>query len=233
MSKKRRPFRIFLGCATVLVVALLICGLLLYRGTQHVPQFYEQSLQTEISPLEQAKRGDEFEREVLELHNDTARVGRWQAIFSDQEINAWLAVDLVQNHPRALPSDLVDPRVKITVDQVQVGCRYKGDPLEMVVSLEADAYLTDKPNQLAVRIRGVRAGVIPLPLKQFMDRITDVARGNGIQMLWAQQDGDPVALFQIPSSHKQFPGRELHIETLELRDGELCLAGRTERAAKD
>jgi hypothetical protein len=217
----------------MLVVVLVICGLLLYRGTQQVPQFYEQSLQPKLSRPEQAQLGDEFEREVLELHNDTGREGQWQAVFSDQEVNAWLAVDLVQNHPRALPPDLVDPRVRITVDHLRVACRYKGEPLETVVSIEADMYLTDKPNQLALRIRGFRAGLIPLPLKQLMDRVTDAARKSDVQLLWSQQEGDPVALFQVPAEHQQFPGRELCLETLELRDGEIFLAGRTVHVAQD
>ena len=211
----------------------MVCGLLLYRGTQQVPQFYEQSLQPKLSRPEQAQLGDEFEREVLELHNDTGREGQWQAVFSDQEVNAWLAVDLVQNHPRALPPDLVDPRVRIAVDRLQVACRYKGEPLETVVSIEADVYLTDKPNQLALRIRGFRAGLIPLPLKQLMDRVTDAARKSDVQLLWSQQEGDPVALFQVPAEHQQFPGRELCLETLELRDGEIFLAGCTVHVAKN
>jgi hypothetical protein len=217
----------------MLVVVLVVCGLLLYRGTQQVPQFYEVSLQPEMSRPEQARLGDEFEREVLELHNDTGREGQWQAVFSDREVNAWLAVDLVQNHPRALPPDLVDPRVAIAPDQLQVACRYTGEPLETVVSIEADVYLTDKPNQLALRIRGFRAGVIPLPLKQLMERVSDAARKSGVPLLWSQQDSDPVALFQVPAEHKQFPGRVLCLETLELRDGEIFLAGRTKRIAGD
>jgi hypothetical protein len=220
----------------VLFAVLVVCGFLLYRGTQQVPQFYAASVPPELSPPEQeeqARLGDEFEREVLELHNDTGREGQWQAVFSDREVNAWLAVDLVQNHPRALPPDLIDPRVRIGADRLQVACRYQGERLETVVSIEADAYLTDKPNQLAVRICGFRAGVIPLPLKQLMDRVTDAARKGGVQLVWSQQDGDPVALLQVPAEHQQFPGRELCLETLELRDGEIFLAGRTVRASKD
>jgi hypothetical protein len=194
-----------------------------------VPEFYAQSLSPEISRSEQEQLGDDLEREALELRNRTTRVGQWEAVFSDQEVNAWLAVDLVENHPRALPADLTAPRVKITEGQLQLACRYRGDPVETVVSILAEAYLTDKPNQLAVRIRSVRAGVIPLPLKRFLDRVSDVARDNRLPLLWSQQEGDPVALLQIPTKYEGLADKNFLVETLELREGELYLAGHTGR----
>ena len=229
MKRKRRPFRILLGCATVAILVTVVLGLLLYRGTQYVPQFYVQALMSDLTPQQQAKLGDDFEREALELHNQAMRVGEWEAVFSDEEVNAWLANDLPQNHPRALPSDLGDPRVKITPEEVQVACKYSGERWETVISLSADVYLTDKPNQLAIRVRSVRAGLIPLPLKNLMDRVTDVARRSGLQLVWSQQEGDPVALLQIPSQIDRRTKREVHVETLQLRDGEIYLAGRTDR----
>jgi hypothetical protein len=225
-------WRVLLLCAAGLVGVLSVIGVVLYRGTQHVPAFYEQSLSAHRVRSEQVQLGDQFEREVLELHNQTVRVGQWQSVFTEQEVNAWLAVDLVENHPRALPPDLNEPRVKISAGQLQLACRYQSDPLSTVISIQAEAYLTERPNQVAVRIRSVRAGWIPLPLKQFLDRITQVARDNGLPLLWSQQEGDPVALFQIPSSYEGLSGKHLRIETLELREGELYLAGHTERAGE-
>jgi hypothetical protein len=229
VKRKRRPFRILLGCLTVAILVTVVIVMLVYCGTQHVPEYYKQALATDLSPRQQAELGDDFEREALELHNEAQRVGAWEAVFTDAQVNAWLANDLPQNHPRALPSDLDDPRVRITPEEVQVACKYNGDPIATVLSISADVYLTDKPNQLAIRIRSVRAGLIPLPLKNLMDRVTDVARRSGLQLVWSQQEGDPVALLQIPSQIDPKTKREVHIEMLELRDGEIYLAGRTDR----
>ena len=215
---------------TLLVAAVLV--LLVYRGTQHVPDFYIDVLNSELTPQEQAKLGDDFEREALELHNDAKRVGAWEAVFSEDQVNAWLANDLPRNHPRALPSEVSDPGVKISPDQVQVGCMYSGEPIGAVISLSADVYLTDKPNQLAIQVHSVRAGRVPLPLKNFMDRVSEATRTSGLQLVWSRKDGDPVALIQIPSQVDRKTGRKIRVETLELRDGEVYVAGRTDRSGR-
>jgi len=96
------------------------------------------------------------------------------------------------------------------------------------VSLETDVYLTDKPNQIVVRIRHVRAGSVPLPFRGLLDQVADSARRNNVDLRWSQQDGDPVALIQIPIRQQQNQPRELRIESLEVREGEIYLSGRTE-----
>ncbi len=81
------------------------------------------------------------------------------------------------------------------------------------MSLSGQVYLTDKPNQVALRLHGVRAGWVPLPLDQLLQRVRDAARQNGVDLLWSQQDGDPVAMFQVPSKLERYPGRDIHLET--------------------
>jgi hypothetical protein len=227
VKRKRRRLRILYGCASIALLVVVVLALLLYRGSQYVPEFYEQALRSEPSPREQAELGDALEREALELRNDAQREGAWEAVFSDAQINAWLAHDLPRNHPRALPSNVSEPRVKITPDQVQLACKYEGQRLATVVSLSAEIHLTDKPNQLAIQIRSVRAGLIPLPLKNLLDQATEIARRSGLQLAWSQQEGDPVALLQIPSQIDGKTKRPLQVETLELREGEIYVAGHT------
>jgi hypothetical protein len=216
---------------TVAILAALLTGLglLLYRGTQHVPAFYEQALSPKLTPREQTVLSDDFEHDVLELHNDAGKLGGWEAVFTDEQINAWLATDLPRDHPRALPDDMREPRVNITPELARVACRYRHESLETVLSLEAEIHLTDKPNQVAVRIRSVRAGWVPLPVGSLVKQATEAARRKGVELVWSQQDGDPVALFTISARHEQSPNREVYVDTLELRDGEIRLAGHTER----
>lgn len=227
----RRRLKIILGFAIAGAALLAATALVLYRGTQHVPEFYRQALTASGPPEQQAQLGDDFERQALELRNQSIRSGRWQAEFTDEQINAWLATILPRNHPRALPSEIRDPRVKITAQGVQVAWRYQTERFQSVLSLAGQIYLTDKPNQLALRLRGVQAGWLPLPLDQVLQRVSEAARQNGVNVLWSQRDGDPVALFQVPAQLDRYPDREIHLETVELGAGLLRLAGQTERVA--
>lgn len=226
----RRLLRIVVWTVIILIVVCSLTAYLLYRGTQKVPEFYREAMAVQSTPQKQKQLGQQLERETAELHNELRREGRWEATFNDEEVNAWLAVDLAEKLPAAMPGGLSDPRGKISPDLIQLACRYESDGFTTVVSLRADAYLTDKPNQIAIRIHAVRAGAIPLPLRGLLDQVADSARQSGVDLRWSQQDGDPVALIQIPLRQPQDPRREIHVESLEVREGEIYLAGRTETA---
>jgi hypothetical protein len=99
-----------------------------------------------------------------------------------------------------------------------------------VISLAAEVYLTDEPNEVAVRIREVRAGRLPLPLKGVLDRVTAQARDRNLPLRWTQHDADPVALIPIPVEHEQYRGHQLLLDAVSLGDGSLLLTGHTERA---
>ncbi len=225
----RRIVRFVVWGFVLVIVGCGIAGYFLYRGTQHVPEFYQEAMGTAGSTQQQQELGQQLERLVAELHNDVRREGRWEAEFTDEELNAWFAADLPEKAPDTMPAGVGDPRIRITPERVQLACKYESEWLSSVITVDVDVYLTDKPNQLAVQTRGVRAGRVPLPYNQLLDRATGAARRSGIHLRWAGQKGDPVALVQVPAQHKQFAEREIHLETLELRDGAIYMAGRTER----
>jgi hypothetical protein len=216
-----------------IVGALVLLGLLAagisvflgYRATQQVPEFYDRVLHAE--PQVQEAAGDELEQQVLQLHNEVQESGDWEALFTDEQINGWLAFDLPQKFAGALPPGVSEPRVEVDPEQAQVACRYETGQFQSVVSLALEIQLTDEPNVLAIRICQARAGVLPLPLSRFLDQITDRAGSADIMVRWSQQDGDPVALVTVPTRLEQLPRREIHLETVELREGAVYLSGRT------
>jgi hypothetical protein len=226
----RRYLKIAFWLALLPLLLLAVTALVLYQGTRHVPEFYQQTLAPDCSPQQQLEAGDDFERQVLELHNATAKPGRWETEFTDEQINAWLASVLPRNHPHALPAEIREPRVKLNAPSALVAWRLVHGRFETVISLQADIYLTDQPNQVAIRLRTVRAGWVPMPLTQVLEEVSDAARGGGVDLAWSQRDGDPVALLRVPMHHPQYEHRELHLDTLELADGKLRLSGYTERS---
>ena len=212
----------------MVLLALLAGGVTVYlgyRATQQVPEFYDQVLHVE--PQVQQVAGYELEQQVLQLHNEVRETGDWEALFTDEQINGWLAFDLPEKFADALPPGVSEPRVEVEPHQAQIACRYETGQFRSVVSLALEIQLTDEPNVLAVRICQARAGMLPLPLSRFLDQISQRAGQADIMVRWTQQDGDPVALVTIPMRHEQYPRREIHLDTVELREGAVYLAGST------
>jgi hypothetical protein len=205
----------------LLLVGLVGGGIWLYRALSFVPPFYSEALAVARPDLERSNR--EMLRRTAALTNELKRVGQWQAVFTEQQINGWLAVDLPKNHPDLMPAEVQNPRIRITPDRVFVGARYESN-VSAVVSLEFATTL-QAANQVAVRIHKVRVGDVPWRLDQIVQEATEAAREWGLQVEQTQTDGDPVLLLTLPPDAKQ--GREILVERMELRDGEVFLSGRT------
>jgi hypothetical protein len=225
MATTRTRWRAFALAALVVggIAGLTLVGL---RFALHrVPDFYAQAIA--IPAAEQEAAGETLERNVLALHNEVRDSGRWSAVFTDEQINGWLAADLPEKFPQVLPPEICDPRVAFVPGQMQIACRYAGDAINSIVSLTLEVRLADEPNTLAVRICGARAGLVPLPLKQLLDRVTESVRNGDLLVRWVQSAGDPVALITLSASDPQGEEAHLVLEQIEIRAGEVHLAGRT------
>jgi len=206
-------------------VLLLAAGLFgLYQSTQYVPEFYRQAMA--IDPAGQQQDSDQMLQQTTALVSGFKKQRHWEAVFTAQEINGWLAVDMVRNHPDALPAPLSNPRVVIEADRLTLACRFHWGFFSSVLRLTVDAYLAE-PNVLALRIRKARAGLLPMPLGSVLDRISEAAGHADLQLKWRRLDGDLVALISLPASPEQ-DDNVVRIEALQLGKGEIYLAGTTE-----
>jgi hypothetical protein len=214
---------------TAVMVALVVIGAVaslgLYRASQQVPTFYQRAL---VGTAAKHDSGERFEQQALALHNQARRQGQWEARFSEDEINGWLAAVLPEKFPQALAHGISDPRIDIDGDLMRLAVRYERGSTSTVVSLAARVQLTTEPNEVAIEIRDVRAGSLPVPLARFLDEITLRAAHAGFPLSWTEADGQPVALVRLPLDPKSFQGRQLTLERLELTDCELVVGGRTE-----
>ncbi|NUQ65615.1 MAG: hypothetical protein HUU20_24360 [Pirellulales bacterium] len=209
----------------LVVVVIAIGGWMLYRASRQVPEFYRKALVAD--PAAQAKASNAMLQKTSDLVSDVEREGRWQALFTAEEINGWLAVDLVNNHPGAIPAGVVDPRVAIRPQQLTLACRIDRDDLSGVLSLTVEPYMPE-PNVIAVRVRSVRLGALPLPLGQILDSVSDASRQMHLRLQWQQAEGDPVALISTAPPRDQ-DDRVVRIESLRLGEGEVYISGTTQR----
>jgi hypothetical protein len=218
--------RIFGRTAKVLTVVLVVILLTLwgvYRASQQVPDFYAEALVA--TPEQQETAGYQLEQEVLDLHNDLQELQSWEAFFTEEEVNGWLAADLSRKFPNFLPPEIQDPRVDLEKGRLTLACRYQGGGLSTVVHLTVLTSMADEPNTLALRLHKARAGVLPLPMKSFLDHISTVARRLSLPLRWTQVSGDPVALLTLPSEFKSFENRKVEFTVVELQEGKIRLGG--------
>ena len=208
-----------LAAAAVVVVGVSLFSL--YEAYQQVPAFYHEALA--IDDAAQGPARDAFVAQATALASDLHRQGRWHTLFTAEQINAWLALELTSNYPDLLPLEWRDPRISLRAKEACLACRYTSGDMSTVLSLTLDASLSE-PNVLALRIRSARAGALPVPLAKVLDSISHAAHELNLRLEWRRLDGDPVALISFPSAG---PGASDHVnlEALELRDGELFVSG--------
>jgi hypothetical protein len=205
----------------VLLLALLLL-LCLYLAARYEPAFYREALESD--PAEQEKASDQMLQQATALASALKKEGRWEAVITAEQINGWLAVDMVKNHPNALPPTLRDPRVTIGPSAITVACHFEQDGQSSVISLTVEPYMSE-PNVLALRIVKARAGLLPMPLDKIFDRLSQAAHDMQLHLEWRQAGGHPVALLTLPAAEDN--GRQVRIETLRLGDGEIYVAGST------
>ena len=220
----RRVFRLLLLISTLMAALAACMGLALYYAVQHTPTFYATAIARK--PETQQEAGDQFEQQVLDLGSQVRRQGQWRAEFTAEQINGWLAADLPEKFPELIPDGVIDPRVAITSNSLQIAYRYQDDNVNTVLSLELETYLTDEPNVVAVRIKGARAGFLPLPQKRLLKEIETAALNADLSLRWAQSHGDPVALVNFPTDEDAGLGI-VQLEVVKLDDGKLILSGQT------
>jgi hypothetical protein len=221
MARKLRIAAVGTITVTTLLVAILGGA---YYAARQVQPFYEQALRIEPAVLERESR--ELESRATALYSDAKQIGHWQALFTAKQINGWLATQLAGDKGGQMPANIRDPRIAISRDALTLGFRTKSGGVETVVSVDASVLLTDD-GAVGIRFSAVRAGALPLPIMQLADELAAACQKLSLPVRWTQQHGRPIAIVNI-TSKASAENRQFYIDSIELRDGEMYVAGHTE-----
>jgi hypothetical protein len=222
MSRRLR-LTLWIGLSVPAVLIAALVGLFL--ALQYEPKFYSDALAVESEVREKAS--DQMLQRVAALVSDVRKPGKWQARFTAEQINGWLAVDFVKNHPGALPPLFRNPRVSIESDCIVLACCYEGWIVPTVLSLTIEPYVPEK-NTLALRIVKARAGRVPMPLGKVLEGISDASQRSEWRIQWRQTLGDPVALLSTPPPDNA-DDLAVKIDSIRLGKAEISVSGSTER----
>ena len=219
-----RKLRIAAFCTLGVAVCLLMVLGGAYYAAQQVRPFYEQALHIEPEVLERGSR--ELESRATALYSDARQAGQWQAVFTAEQINGWLAVQLVDNLDVELPSRIRDPRVAISPDMVTLGFRTSSGGVETVVSVDAGVFLTEE-GAVAIRF-DVGAGRRVAVARHAIGRRNCRCMPELCHCPCAGH-GKTANLWRLSSLTATVNrAAKFHIDEIKLRDGELYVAGHTE-----
>jgi hypothetical protein len=222
------------GLATVIAMAGIATASVSWwalQKTRVVPDFYARATQRLPEDLDSAVA--RLERDMVQLQGDASRLGSWQAVFTDEQINAWLVQQLPREFPQLLPPGVIEPRIIIEDGRVLVAARFKNPHLDTVISFELKAALTEHANVVAIQVNNLRAGTLPLPLERFLRGISREAAKSNMEVRWDMDQSDPIALVTIPSDHPNYIYSPVIVESVFLAQGILALAGHTGQEARE
>lgn len=225
-ARPRRALVAVVGACCLAVVAAV-------AAVGHQPAFYR----SRSAARNAAGAADEVEQrsrrlvtKAAALHGRFVQPGPWDAAISEEELNAWLAIDLPRNHPQLVPGWLAGPRVEILSKRIRVAARAGFAGLSAVAWCDAEVALRDV-NQLGITLMDARLGGLPLPRGPILREIARRLGSLGMVCDIRRLEGRTVLVVFVPSTHDA-GGLSHWLEALSLGQGEVLVAGVTRRGAE-
>lgn len=202
----------------VLIVLTAIPGLA-WLSLTHKPDFYKAT--ATLPKEEREKEAKGFVAQSLQLRNDICNEPTWEAAFTDHQVNAWLAEDLVKYFADQLPPEVHEPRVMFEMDRVTLAFELDQGPVRSVIWVVARPHIPEG-NVLELTLEKIRAGVLPVPADKVLDRLTMHANARGLDVRWKRDGAFPVVTIRYKPHH----GRDdVKLERVQIRKGEIELTG--------
>lgn len=194
----------------------------------HSPSFYREAMLSVPAARRQAE-ARRFVAQSLQLRNDIHNEPTWEAAFSAEQVNSWLAEDLVVQFADQIPPEVHEPRVAFDPEHVTLAFQFDQGPIRSVIWIVAKVRVIED-NLVALTLEKVRAGVVPISPERYLKRIANRARDHGLEVEW-ERDGDrPMAMIRYQAD----PSRDdVVLERILISHGEIRLAGRSERGKGD
>jgi hypothetical protein len=210
----------------IAIFCTLICaGALLAGLVTHEPEFYRE---TALPPGKaRTHQSGEFVGAFGNLYQSIAADREWSAQFPEKWINSFFDEQFVSMGwaDKVLPEGFRAPRIAIQPDKIRLAFRYRLGPVSTVISIDMRVWLPSKEtNVVALELQGLHAGSVPIAAQSLLERVSETARQNNIEVTWYRHKGYPVALlrFQADQDHPTY-----RLERLKLHQGEIEIRGRS------
>jgi hypothetical protein len=207
-------------------LALLAGGAALLAFLVHYePRFYREG---GLPPgKERQRESGEFFGAFNNLYQSVNVDRVWHAQFKEQWINSFFDEQFLSTglSDKVLPEGFAAPRVSIQPDKICLACRYHLGPLSTVISIDMRVWLASKEtNVVALELQGLHAGSLPISAQSLLERVSETARQNNIEVTWYRYKGNPVALLRFQADQDRPTYR---LERLVLHEGGIEISGRS------
>ncbi|MEN1678737.1 MAG: hypothetical protein AAGJ46_04040 [Planctomycetota bacterium] len=220
--------RAAIGSAFMLVGAAIAVALLYRAATAPVPEYQAvieaTRRQMEAGDLDQKRQ--ELESQLAALYSDAGNAEAWETVLTADQMNSWFATKLDEVLPELAEEGLSDLRVLINPGVVTLALRATRHGVDAVVALDVAPFVAED-GSLALELSAARIGTAPLPTAQVFAQLQAATGDEGLPGRWTQNDGRPVLLQDI-SWAAPTARHTCVLEVIEVRDGEVYVAGRTE-----
>ncbi|WP_145357441.1 hypothetical protein [Alienimonas californiensis] len=205
--------------------ALTAAGLAVWYLADGTPDFYTEALE-ETPPAELREQAEAFADRTVELARDMEYGNSWEQRFTQDEVNGWLAEGLPERFGDQIPGGVSDPRVDLTrPGLVRLGFRLTSSKFDGVVSLALRPEMRG-PNQVALHVEGLMAGLFPLDPRTFAPHVSKFLEKYHVDHEWDLAPGEdasaPPAL--IVTLNARDANRAV-LEEVEIDDGAVRVAG--------
>jgi hypothetical protein len=219
----RKKSKCLLWVGTISVVLVTIPAIV-WLSLTYQPSYYRAM--TRASRAGRADQAKKFVAQSLQLRNDICNEPAWEAVFSDEEVNAWLAEDLITHFADQLPPEVDEPRLLFEFDRITLAFQLHQRGIHSVITVVARPRVPEG-NTVELTLEKIRAGILPVPADNFLDRIIDYARSHGVDVQWSRKDGYPVVVMRYtPNLDRE----DVRLEEVQIGNGQIRLAGRSDRA---
>lgn len=217
--------RLSLRMAFALLVVVL-AGLAILLGLlRREPATYRE-ISIPAGPERRALSG-EFSSRVQRLIDTVSTNGEdhWAMEFTANQMNSYFEEDFPRVKPFEMPDGVGSPRVAIEPGRMCMAFRYGEGFWSSIVTLEVNVWLVaNEVNTVAVEVIGLRAGVVPIAIQSFLERVSEQARRVNLEVTWHRRDGRPVAIVRHQSDR---PNPAVVLHRMELQHGRVIIEGKS------
>ena len=119
-----------------------------------------------------------------------------------------------------------EPRLLFELDRIILAFQLRQGGVQSVITVVARPRVPGG-NTIELTLEKIRAGILPVPADNILDRIIEYARCHGVDAEWARKDGYPVVVMRYTPHIER---EDVQLEELQIRDHQIRLAGRSDRA---
>jgi hypothetical protein len=106
---------------------------------------------------------------------------------------------------------------------MRLSFRYRSRFITTVISLQLRVWVPrGEPTVVALGLESFRAGLVPFTAQWLLERISEVARQNSIEVSWYRHEGHPVALVRFQADQ---PRPTLELKAVQFEPGRITIHG--------